>query len=272
MIKMVVSDVDGTLVRTDKTLSEANVMAVRRLVDAGIPVTLISARPPSGLYAIIERLDLAGPFAAFNGGVIFGRDKSVAVAHRLDADVAETLFEFFVERGVMRWLYADGEWVVNAVDAGQTPREIRSAGIGPIITSDVGDRFARTDKLVAVSDDDTLLTEIEISARAIVGDRATIARSQSYYLDITAPAANKGSAVATLAAMANVSLDDVAVLGDQNNDLPMFARAGFSVAMGQASDAVKAAADAVSATNDADGVADAIDRLLMPRIEAPRRS
>ena len=62
------------------------------------------------------------------------------------------------------------------------------------------------------------------------------------------------------------------MLGDQNNDLPMFARAGYSVAMGQASHAVRAAADAVSATNDDDGVADAIDRFLMPQIEAAEQS
>ncbi len=272
MIRLVVSDVDGTLVRTDKTLSDANVAAIGRLGKSGVPVTLISARPPSGLYAIIERLDLSGPFAAFNGGVIFDRDHVVLLAHRLDADVARRIFELFVDMGVVRWVYADGGWFVNAINSAHTPREIKSAGIEPTISHNIIDRLSRTDKLVAVSDDNAVLTEIEAAAREIAGDSATIARSQPYFLDVTASAANKGAAVATLADVARVSLSDVAVLGDQNNDLPMFARAGYSVAMGQASHAVRAAADAVSATNDDDGVADAIDRFLMPQIEAAEQS
>lgn len=137
----------------------------------------------------------------------------------------------------------------------------------PIVTDDVGDRLDRADKLVAVSNDNVLLTRIQAEARRIAGTRATIARSQNYYLDITAVAANKGDGVTALAQAIGVPLDTLAVLGDQDNDLPMFARAGFSVAMGQASNAVRGAADAIAASSEDDGVADAIDRLLLPRVD-----
>ena len=265
-IRLLISDVDGTLVRKDKSLSDGNVAAIRQLVAAGVPVSLISARPPSGMNWIIERLDLPGPFAAFNGGVVFDRDGTVTAAHRIEPDLARDLLALFASMGVMRWLFADGEWLTDSTDPTHTPREIKSAGVEPIVTDEVGDRIARADKLVAVSDDDALLTRIEAAAREIAGDRATIARSQSYYLDITAPAANKGDGIAALADTAGVALADVAVFGDQNNDLPMFARAGFSVAMGQASDAVKKAAHAVSTSNDEDGVADAIARFVLPAV------
>ena len=76
-IRFVVSDVDGTLVRNDKSLSLGNVAAIHRLMAAGIPFSLISARPPSGMLPIIDQLDLAGPFGAFNGGTIFERDGTV---------------------------------------------------------------------------------------------------------------------------------------------------------------------------------------------------
>lgn len=265
-VRFVISDIDGTLVRKDKSLSDGNVAAIRRLVDAGVPVSLISARPPSGMMPIVERLDLPGPFAAFNGGTIFERDGTVTAAHRVDADLAVELFALFTKRCAIRWLFADGAWLINAADEIHTPREVIAAAIEPIVTDDVGDRLDRADKLVAVSDDDALLSAIEADARKIAGDRATIARSQSYYLDVTAPAANKGDGVAVLARAAGVPLEALAVLGDQDNDLPMFARAGFSVAMGQSSEKVKAEADAISASNEDDGVADAIDRLLLPRL------
>ncbi len=265
-IRFVISDIDGTLVRNDKSLSAVNVAAVRRLMAACIPLSLISARPPSGIIPIAKRLDLAGPFGAFNGGTIFDRNGTVITAHRIEPDLARQLHALFGQMCAMRWLFADGEWLANAVDQSHTPREVLAAANDPIVTEDVGDRLDRVDKLVAVSDDDALLTRIEAEARRIVGNRATIARSQSYYLDVTALAANKGDGVAAIARACSVLLDQIAVFGDQDNDLPMFARAGFSVAMGQSSAKVRAAADAIAASNEDDGVADAIDRLVLPRI------
>lgn len=78
--------------------------------------------------------------------------------------------------------------------------------------------------------------------------------------------ANKGAGVAALAAAYGVPLSAVAVLGDQRNDLPMFALAGMSVAMGQAPEAVRAAASHVARSNEEDGVADAIDRFVLPAV------
>jgi Cof subfamily protein (haloacid dehalogenase superfamily) len=264
-IRLVVSDLDGTLIRSDKSLSDGNVAAVRRLINAGVGFGLISARPPSGMLWIAERLDLAGPFGAFNGGTLFDRAGTILAAHRIDPDLAHAVLAILVDEGVIRWLFADGDWVTDRTDDIHTPREIKSAGKDPIVTQALGDRCLRVDKLVAVSDDDALLSRVEARVRAIAGDRATIARSQPYYLDITAPLANKGDGLALLAEAAGVPLTQVAVLGDADNDLPMFARAGFSVAMGQAAGHVRAAASAVAQGNDEDGVADAIDRLLRPR-------
>lgn len=269
-IRLVISDIDGTLVRKDKSLSVTNATAIRRLVDAGLAVSLISARPPSGILPIAAQLDLPGPFGAFNGGTIFERDGTATTAHRIEPDLAQTLHALFRDMGAMCWLFADGQWLTNALDKAHTPREVKAAGVEPILTDDVGDRLERADKLVAVSDDDALLTRIETATRRIAGNRATIARSQLQYLDVTALAANKGDGVEVLSQAAGIPLEAIAVLGDQQNDLPMFARAGFSVAMGQASDAVKAAADAVTGSNDDDGVADAIDRLLLPRVNRSR--
>jgi len=100
-----------------------------------------------------------------------------------------------------------------------------------------------------------------------LGEAATVVRSQPYYLDVTAPHGNKGDGVTALAQAYGVSLDEVAVMGDQNNDLAMFKVAAFSVAMGQAPDNVRAAASVTAASNEDDGVADAIDRLILPRLQ-----
>jgi hydroxymethylpyrimidine pyrophosphatase-like HAD family hydrolase len=135
--------------------------------------------------------------------------------------------------------------------------------------TDFAELGGRIDKIVAVTDDSELLGKLEAEARAAIGLRTTIARSQPYYLDITHRLANKGDGIAALAKSAGFNLAQVAALGDMPNDLPMFARAGLSVAMGQAPAEVQAAADATAATNEQDGVADAIMRFVRPRIDTP---
>ena len=94
-----------------------------------------------------------------------------------------------------------------------------------------------------------------------------VSRDGPYFLDTTALLANKGDGVATLARIAGVDLREVAVLGDQFNDVAMFERAGLAIAMAQAPDAVKAKADHVSTSNDEDGVAHAIDTILLPMLK-----
>ncbi|MBC7802156.1 MAG: HAD-IIB family hydrolase, partial [Gemmatimonadaceae bacterium] len=121
-------------------------------------------------------------------------------------------------------------------------------------------------KLVGVTDDAPLLASVEAELQAMLGRTANAKRSQTYYLDVTHPDADKGAAVRALAAQFDVPLSEVAVLGDMANDLPMFDVAGFAIAMGNASAEVQARAAAVTGANGEDGWAQAIDRLILPRV------
>lgn len=260
-IGLFVSDIDGTLVRQDKSLSDGNVAAVKRLVDAGVAVSLISARPPSGMLWIAKALGLPGPFAAFNGGTLFDADGTIRSAARLDDALAAALIALIGARCEV-WLFAGAAWYAHDGGDAHAQRERKAASLEPVVRADFSQLTHDVDKLVAVSDDSALLDTIEREARARCGGRANIVRSQTYYLDFTAPSANKGDGVSALAAAFDVPLARIAVAGDMNNDLAMFARAGVCIAMGQAADAVRDAATFVAPSNDDDGVAHAIDWLL----------
>ena len=262
LIRLFISDIDGTLVRRDKSLSEATVAAFGRLAAAGIPATLISARPPSGIVALARRLSLTLPLGAFNGGTLFDPDGAIRIAHRLAPDVAADILARFAVAGVARWVFADGLWFASDATNPHLPRERIAAALDPIVTTDFRAVMLRIDKIVAVSDDPDLVARLESEARTAHGASATIARSQPYYLDVTAPVANKGDGVAALAAAAGVPLDQVAVAGDMPNDLPMFARAATSIAMGQAPEHVRRAATFVTDSTESDGLATAIDQFL----------
>lgn len=265
-IRLVVSDIDGTLVRHDKSLPEANVAALCDLVSRGVAVSLISARPPAGMEPIAAALGLTGPLAAFNGGTLFGADGTISRAEHVPAALARELLARFAAAGVTRWVFAGGRWLTSAIDDIHTPRERISSGLEPVVGADMAAAAGAADKIVAVSDDPALLARVEAEARALAGDSATVVRSQTYYLDVTARAANKGNGIAALAAAYRVPLAQTAALGDQANDVAMFERAGLSIAMGQASAAVQAAADCVAASNEDGGVADAVARFILPRL------
>lgn len=266
-LRLLVSDIDGTLVRSDKSLSEAVVAAVGRIQIEGVAVALISARPPSGMLWIAERLGVEGAIGAFNGGTIVERDGTILVAAHIAPNVARTTLDLIHRAGVVTWVFSAGLWYASRPDPGHDERERKAASQEPIIGGDFTPLLGSVDKIVAVTDDANLLGHLESKVKVAVGDAATVVRSQVYYLDITAPTANKGDGVAALADAYGVSLDAVAVIGDQYNDVAMFARAGLSIAMGQGPEEVRKAARYVTVANDEDGVARAIDEILLPIVK-----
>ncbi len=265
-IRLVVSDIDGTLVDKQKQLTPATTEAVRRLEAAGIGFTVISARPMSGILPIAETLAIDAPMAAFNGGIIFRRDGSVAEHHIVDEAVTRGVMAIAADSPVDVWVFADNLWYASTDVGAHVDSERRASNQDPIVTSDFADLLDHADKITFVSDDHAMLATLAERCKAAHGADATIVQSQVYYLDVTALAANKGDGLIALAKTFDQPLAAVAVLGDQYNDVPMLERAGLAIAMGNAPDPVKSIAHEVTSGNDADGVAHAIDTIIFPRI------
>lgn len=266
-LRLVISDVDGTLVDKQKRLAEATVAAVGRLQAAGVPFSLISARPPSGIAKLVARLELTGPTAAFNGGTILRPDGSILERHRMSAEVVAKSFAIAKDSAATPWVFVDGRWHAVDPDNPHVAHERIASDQEPLIETLDALPKGEADKVTWVSDDADLLRDLHARMDAAIGSDATIAQSQTYYLDLTHPKANKGDGVAALARLADIELAAVAVLGDMPNDLPMFRRAGIAIAMGQAPRDVRDAARYTSTSNDEDGVAHAIDTILLPMIK-----
>lgn len=266
-VRLVVSDVDGTLVDKDKKLTDATVAAVERLRAAGVGFTIVSARPRTGMEPLLEPLGLADvEVAAFNGGWIWRGDATVH-HETIDEEVARGALAAAEGSDVDVWVFADDKWHATDGDGPHTASERVSANAEPVVTADFDALLDRADKITFVSDEEDRLRALHDKLREPFGERATIAQSQTYYLDVTPASGNKGAAITALASAAGVDLADTVAIGDQANDLPMLTRAGVGIAMGNAPDKVKEAADAVTLANDADGVAHAIDTIILPRLE-----
>ena len=118
-------------------------------------------------------------------------------------------------------------------------------------------------KIVGVSDDLDRVAACEKLAQSELGGKASAARSQPYYLDVTHPQANKGTVVANLSRFLDIPPDQIATIGDMPNDVLMFKKSGFSIAMGNASDEVKAQASAVTDSNEDEGFANAVRKFVL---------
>jgi Cof subfamily protein (haloacid dehalogenase superfamily) len=269
-IVAVVSDVDGTLVRNDKSLSPRSVEAVRTLRDAGVKFAIVSSRPPRGLKAIVSRLQITMPVAGFNGGIIASPDLSVITNHLIVPEVARRAVEAIEASGADAWVFSGDDWFIRDRNGPRVALEERTVGFSPTVVTDFAAVIGAAAKIVAVSDDFALLTRLQGEVRGTLSGVANIVRSQTYYLDFTHPLANKGHALIELARLMAVPPAGTAVIGDGENDVDMFAQAGLSVAMGNANAAVKDAADFVTGSNEDDGVALAIERFVLRGKRAPR--
>ncbi|WP_349969219.1 HAD family hydrolase [Pseudomonas caspiana] len=264
-VRFVLSDIDGTLLRPDHSLSQANIDAVARLRDAGIHFTVASSRPPRAMRQQIEALGVDLPTAGFNGANIVAPDGSVLFAYRIDPVAARTCIELFSGYDVAVWVFADDQWFLIDPEGAYVEHERSTLGYEPVQVDSFEPWLDRVDKIVAAGTDFELLKRLETRLNPLIAGKAHAARSQLYYLDVTALDANKGHALITLASQLGVDMAHTAAIGDGGNDVAMFHKAGFSIAMGQAEESVRSQADIVTGSNLQDGVASAIERYMLPR-------
>jgi Cof subfamily protein (haloacid dehalogenase superfamily) len=262
-VRIVLADVDGTLVTQDKVLTDRAVAAVTRLRDQGILFAVTSGRPPRGMSMLVEPLGLATPISAFNGGLIVQPDMSVLAQKLIPEVVAARAIELLCARGLDVWIYSGADWLVRDPEGAHVAREASTVRFDPTIV-ETFDGVADMVKVVGVSDDHELVATTAQEARETFGDHVSAAQSQPYYLDITHPQANKGGVVSYLAARLGIPAEQFATIGDMPNDVLMFAHSGLSIAMGNASREVQRAARRVTASNEEDGFAKAIERFVLP--------
>lgn len=263
--RLVLADVDGTLVTGDKLLTDRALRAVSDLRSAGIGFAITTGRPPRGTRMLLEPLQLDMPIAGFNGGAMVNPDFTVLETKLLDAATAERTVALIAERGLDVWLYTADEWLVTDPGAPHVEREAWTVKFDPTVVADLSDHLEAVVKIVGTSDDLVAVRNCEAAAREALGTEVEAARSQPYYLDVTHRDANKGAVVDALVRLLDVPASAIVTIGDQPNDVLMFDRSGMSIAMGNASDEVKAQANHITASNEEEGFAKAIEDFVLLR-------
>jgi Cof subfamily protein (haloacid dehalogenase superfamily) len=259
--RLVATDLDGTLLRTDETASPRTIEAIAQVLDAGIPFVICTARPARWMRPLAPIVGGRGTAICANGGVIWDiAGETVSAEFPIPCEVAQEVVArlrpvlpraaWAVERATVfahepayrsRWPVPD-DTVVDAVEALLAVAPVKLMLRAPGITAD---------ELVTV-------------AHEAVGELVEVTHSSTAdtLLEMSAGGVSKGSTLAVLCDSLQITPDRVLAFGDMPNDLPMLRWAGRSVAVANAHPDVLAAAGEVTASCDEDGVAQVLERLL----------
>ncbi len=266
--RAIATDLDGTLLRSDGTISARTRDAVLAAEDAGIEFVIATGRPPRWIGPIIEALGDRGLVVCANGASVYdpARDELVE-RNDLSAEVAAELFDeleqllpeavFSVEQGF--------EFTIDeAIERSEFRDRLRvlrkdpNLQIAPLRT-----RLDRPTTKLIVRVPRREAEGVSDRVQAAVGDRAVVTHSiDAGFLELSAPGVHKAATVERLLARSGIEANQVAAFGDMPNDLDMVCWAGLGVAVANAHPVLLEAADEVTASNDDDGVALVLERML----------
>ena len=262
-IRLFLADVDGTLVTNDKVLTDRAIAAVAKLKEAGILFAITSGRPPRGMSMLVEPLQLTTPIAAFNGGVFVRPDMSVIEQRTIPEALTPAVIDVLGGHGIDVWVYRGADWFVQNLHGPHVAREAWTVKFDPTLVDSYASVSDGVAKVVGVSDDYDAVQKAVDAVRDRFGDHVSAARSQPYYADVTHPDANKGAVARYLSQVYSIPPEQIATIGDQPNDVLMFAHSGLSIAMGNASHDVQEAARRVTTSNEDEGFANAVERFIL---------
>ena len=262
--RLVASDIDGTLIRTDGTLSPRTITVLDQLYSRGVPTVLVTGRPVRWLSQLYDQMVEPLPAVCANGAVVYDPDtdeilRAAPLSVDLLADVTRQLREAVpdvtlaveVEDGRSFWyeekwpLHWDSE--DNKIRVLTSPEELTSAPAVKLLARSAS--YGPDDFAALVS-------------RTLGGIAEATHSSSSALVEISAAGVTKAAGLAWFCERDGLTAEEVVAFGDMPNDLPLLAWAGRSVAMGNAHPALREIADEVTLTNDEDGVAVYLEKLF----------
>jgi Cof subfamily protein (haloacid dehalogenase superfamily) len=258
---VVATDLDGTIVRSDGTISARTRDALTAATNAGATIVIVTGRPPRWMHAIAEQTGHHGLAICGNGALVYDlQAEKVVESHPLSVETATELVD------VLRAAIPGLGFAVETVDAGfghepaYRPRwdtdGVVVAEMAELLRAPLAKLLARHEE---ISSDELLRL-----ARVVVGEELATMTHSSFegLLEISAAGVTKATTLADVVAELGHTAADVIAFGDMPNDLPMLSWAGHAVGVANAHADVLAAVDEVTATNDDDGVAQVLERLF----------
>jgi Cof subfamily protein (haloacid dehalogenase superfamily) len=267
-IKAIVLDIDGTLLKSDHSLSDKNRSTLRAAIDAGIQVILATGKTRHSAESIIAALNLQSPGVYVQGLIVTNPDGTIRYQQTLDPNVARRVITFAEQRGFDVIAYSGNRLLTKTVDDGA--HEITKFGepqpeeVGPLVNM-LG--LSPVHKLL-IGGKPKKLKALRWQLDKQVGEEATLMTTNlDNTLEVLPYGASKGKSMLALLREMNIAPENVLAVGDGENDVDMLKFVGIGVAVGNAHKLTKDVADFVVASNDDDGVAEAVERFVLAKLK-----
>jgi Cof subfamily protein (haloacid dehalogenase superfamily) len=270
-IEMIVSDLDGTLLHHDGTVSKRTEAAVRAAVAAGFKVVLASGRPPRTVQPIADQCGLKGLAVCSNGAILYDLDRQEVMSHEhVPQDALKDIITRLREREPSVSFATEYGHRVGREPTFPHP-ETWVSGLDPLI-DDIHALTADSVIKLAIHHPDQAVETLAKLVRSIVGNQLSVTFSGMHFVEVAAAGISKALGLSRVCERLGVDPKRVVAFGDMPNDLAMLAFVGRGVAVGNAHPDVMAEGYETTATNDEDGVAQVIEALVAARTMAAARA
>lgn len=262
-IELIVLDLDGTLLLDDGRIHPANIQPIRQVVARGIPVVLATGKTRWSALELIETLGLATPGVFSQGMIVADAQGELLRLVTLDQTITATVLDFAAERGLPVNVYAADGLYATIDDQYRQILHTQYREPLPDHRPDLRRRLNSIQVTKLMVSDETNNDETRADLEYLLHGQAIVVQAVPEYIEIVPLGVSKWAGVRWLLGRMGVDPAVVMAVGDGENDLDLLRSVGLGVAMGNASDAVKAVADVVVGTNEAAGVAEAIERFVL---------
>lgn len=263
--KMVVLDMDDTLMNSDNEVSPETKSYLIDIQDKGYSVVLASGRPTEGMIPVARELQLnhnESFIISYNGGkTIKMSNEEVEVSKTVSKDNFDLIVDYCRERGFLVLTYDNG-YIIHDSDHEYMNIESELTGLPMKRVKDIKSYISRDVPKVMGVDYVYNITEARIDLNGFFNKDIDVTTSKPFFLEFMAKDVSKGNAIKALCKKENINLEEVVVFGDSLNDQSMFEVAGYSVAMGNASEELKESADEVTLDNDSEGIPHMLKKLI----------
>lgn len=267
MYKLIALDMDGTLLNSDKTISERNKNAIKEARKKGVYVVLASGRPIDGLLNFLEDLDLISDddyVLSYNGCLVQkSKSRDVISSVSINGSDLDYLYKLSKEVGVNIHAFSKDRGLITPKNSKYTQYEADQNFITvKEVSHDNLDLDEEIIKIMMIDEPDILDNGIKKLPKELE-EKYSIAKSAPFFLEFFNKEANKGLGLELLAKHLGIRKEEIITMGDAMNDYPMISYAGLGIAMGNACDEIKEISNYVTDSNDNDGVAKAIEKFVL---------
>ena len=271
--KLLVLDVDGTLLNDEREISKRTLAALLKVQQMGVRIVLASGRPTYGLMPLAKTLELGnygGFVLSYNGcQIIKAQNGEILFERRINPEMLPYLEKKARKNGFAIFTYHDDTLITDSPDNEYIKNEALLNNLKIIKEDEFSTAidFAPC-KCMLVSDKEEALIELEQHWEKRLAGTLDAFRSEPYFLEVVPCGVNKANTLGALLEHLGVTREEVIAVGDGVCDVTMLQLAGMGVAMGHSQDSVKVCADYVTASNEEDGVALAVEKLILAEVRA----